>query len=54
MPTFNMLYKSEIEINDDILIVIPTVGYVVDHEDEYMYLQSHPYQSKSSDRNRTL
>lgn len=40
MPTFNMLYKSEIEINEDISIVIPTVGYVVDHEDDYYGLVS--------------
>ena len=35
MGTVNLLYKNEIKINDKIIINIPTVGEVVDNEDEY-------------------
>lgn len=29
------LYKNEIKINEKIAVRIPTVGYIIDHEDEY-------------------
>lgn len=35
MPTRHLLYQSEYPINDSIHIVIPTVGEVLEHEDEY-------------------
>ena len=40
MGTVNLLYKNEIKINDKIIINIPTVGEVVDNEDEYYGLVS--------------
>lgn len=35
MSTENLLYKSEIEINDKIKIIIPTVGQIIDDEESY-------------------
>lgn len=35
MPTVSLLYKSEIPINDKIKVRIPTVGEILDNEDEY-------------------
>lgn len=35
MSTLNLLYKKEYRINDYINIIIPTVGEVIDNEDEY-------------------
>ena len=35
MASINLLYQSKYAINDKISILIPTVGEVVDHEDEY-------------------
>ena len=40
MATLNLLYKDEIKINDKITINIPTVGEVIDNEDEYYTLIS--------------
>lgn len=40
MSIQNTLYKSQIAINDKIHIVIPTVGEVIDREDEYYTLIS--------------
>ena len=40
MSTFNLLYKRECPINDAIHIVIPTVGEVIDNQDEYYGLVS--------------
>ena len=35
MSTINLLYKRRYDITDKIYIAIPTVGEVVDKEDEY-------------------
>ena len=35
MSTLNLLYKSEYAVNDKIVIRIPTVGEILDHEEEY-------------------
>lgn len=35
MSTLNLLYKREYRINDSIKIVIPSVGDIIDNEDEY-------------------
>lgn len=35
MSTLNLLYKKQYEINDSIKIVIPTVGEIIDNEDNY-------------------
>lgn len=35
MATLNLLYEHEYVINDKIKVVIPTVGQVLDNEDEY-------------------
>lgn len=35
MNTLNLLYKTQFDINDDIHIMIPTVGDVIDNEDDY-------------------
>ena len=35
MSTFNLLYQRRYRINDSISIVIPTVGEILDNEDEY-------------------
>lgn len=35
MPTLNLLYKREYAVTQDIKIVIPTVGEILDNEDEY-------------------
>lgn len=35
MPTTNLLYRKEFPINDNIKIMIPTVGEVLDCEDSY-------------------
>lgn len=35
MATLNLLYENEYAINDKIKVVIPTVGQVLDNEDEY-------------------
>ncbi len=40
MATINLLYKTEYAINDYIRIIIPTVGEVIDNEDEYYSLVS--------------
>ncbi len=40
MPTLNLLYQKRYAINDSIGIVIPTVGEIVDNEDEYYSLVS--------------
>lgn len=38
MATLNLLYKNEIKVNNKISINIPTVGEVIDNEDEYFGL----------------
>jgi hypothetical protein len=40
MPTLNLLYRRKYDINDDIQIVIPTVGEIIDDEDAYYGLVS--------------
>ena len=40
MPTLNLLYKHDYRINDRIDIVIPTVGEIIDREEEYYGLVS--------------
>lgn len=40
MATLNLLYKKEYAINDRIIIRIPTVGEILDCEDEYYSLVS--------------
>lgn len=35
MSTLNLLYKKQYEINDSIKIVIPSVGDIIDNEDNY-------------------
>lgn len=35
METQNLLYKKEVQINDDIKIIIPTVGQILENEDSY-------------------
>lgn len=40
MSTINLLYAKDYRINDKIKIVIPTVGEVIDNEDEYYGLVS--------------
>ena len=38
MSTLNLLYEKQYAINDDISIVIPSVGDVIDNEDDYYSL----------------
>jgi len=38
MATLNLLYKKEYPVNDAIKIVIPTVGEIIDNEDDYYNL----------------
>ena len=38
MSTLNLLYKKEYKINDSIKIIIPSVGEIVDNEDDYYSL----------------
>lgn len=38
MPTQSLLYQKQVPINDSIHIVIPTVGEVIDNEDDYYSL----------------
>lgn len=40
METINLLYKHEYAINDKIKILIPTIGEILDKEDEYYGLVS--------------
>lgn len=40
MPSLNLLYRTDYAINDKIHIVIPTVGDILDHEDDYYGLIS--------------
>ncbi len=40
MGTLNLLYKRQYAINDSIHIVIPTVGEIIDQEDEYYSIVS--------------
>ena len=40
MATINLLYKHEYAINDKIKILIPTIGEIIDKEDEYYSLVS--------------
>lgn len=40
MPTRNLLYKREIQVNDKIKVVIPEVGQILDDEDGYYGLVS--------------
>lgn len=40
MATINLLYKHEYAINDKIKILIPTIGEILDKEDEYYSLVS--------------
>lgn len=40
MSTRNLLYKRSYAINDSIKIVIPTVGEIIEHEDDYYNLVS--------------
>lgn len=35
MPTINLLYQRSYKINDWLSITIPTVGEILDHEDDY-------------------
>lgn len=40
MGTINLLYKNEYAINDKIHIIIPTVGEILDNEDDYYTIVS--------------
>ena len=40
MPTLNLLYQRQYKINDDVQVVIPTVGEIIDNEDAYYGLVS--------------
>ena len=40
MSTLNLLYQKKYDINSSISIVIPTVGEIIDNEDEYYSLVS--------------
>lgn len=40
MSTLNLLYQRQYQINDEIGIVIPTVGEIIDNEDNYYSLVS--------------
>lgn len=40
LTTINLLYKTEYPINDKISIRIPTIGEILDHEDEYYTMVS--------------
>lgn len=40
MQTQNLLYKKQIDINDSISVVVPTVGEILDDEDSYYSLVS--------------
>lgn len=40
MSTLNLLYQRQYAINDSIKIIIPTVGEVIDNEDDYYSLVS--------------
>ena len=40
MPTLNLLYQRQYKINDDVQVVIPTVGEIIDDEDAYYGLVS--------------
>lgn len=40
MPTLNLLYQRQYKINDDVQVVIPTVGEIIDDEDTYYGLVS--------------
>lgn len=40
MPSFNLLYRKQYRINDDIQIIVPTVGEVIENEDAYYGLVS--------------
>lgn len=40
MDSINLLYKKQYAINDAIKIIIPTVGDIIDNEDEYYNLVS--------------
>lgn len=40
MPTQNFLYRRQIAVNDDISIVVPAVGDILDNEDAYYSLVS--------------
>lgn len=40
MATLNLLYKKEYRINEFIKVCIPTVGEVIDHEDDYYSMVS--------------
>lgn len=35
MPHTHLLYKKQVDVNDKIHIVIPSVGDIIDREDEY-------------------
>lgn len=40
MATRNLLYQREWKVNDSITILVPTVGEVLDHEDDYYSIVS--------------
>lgn len=40
MPTLNLLYQKQYAVNDSIQIIIPTVGEIIDNEDDYYSLVS--------------
>lgn len=40
MAFLNLLYEDSVQINDNIRVMIPTVGAVLEHEDEYYRLVS--------------
>lgn len=40
MSTINLLYKHSYDINDNISVMIPTVGQIIDNEDDYYGLVS--------------
>ena len=40
MPTLNLLYQKQYSVNDSIQIIIPTVGEIIDNEDDYYSLVS--------------
>ena len=40
MATLNLLYQEQYAVNDDISVVIPKVGDIIDHEEDYYSLVS--------------
>lgn len=47
MPTRHLLYQKDYPINDYIRVMIPTVGEVLENEDNYYSMVSMQYCSES-------